>query len=110
MPKDCFKKLLCLVLSIMTIMSMGISIFAAEMANTNLIPSPKNTTSFTSAPFFYNEENSEPFAFDDIEFQFEESKTQDTLSTADVSIEIYLLRGGLKKTSSGVFTWWFNMI
>ena len=50
--------------------------------------------------FFYNAEtgetvaeNGEPFAFDDIEFEFEESESQDGISTADVSIEIYLLRG-----------------
>lgn len=64
--------------------------------------------------FFYNAdtgkviaENGEPFAFDDVEIELPISGTEDGISPQ--GIEIYLVRGGLKRTSGGVFTWWFNI-
>lgn len=115
MIKKHFTKILCLALSLIMVMSMGTSVFASETDDNGSIPAVEDTAIFTSDTFFYNAEtgetvaeNGEPFAFDDIEFEFEESESQDGISTADVSIEIYLLRGGLKRTSNGTFTWWFN--
>ncbi len=115
MIKKHFTKIVCLALSLIMVMSMGTSVFASKTDDNGSIPAVEDTATFTSDTFFYNAEtgetiaeNGEPFAFDDIEFEFEESESQDGISTADVSIEIYLLRGGLKRTSNGTFTWWFN--
>ena len=79
------------------------------------------STSYTSADFiseaFYFDaetgemlsENGEPIAFEDVEIQMPVANDADGISTQADLFELYLIRGGLQKTSNGLFTWWFNV-
>lgn len=56
-------------------------------------------------------ENGEPFAFEDVKFEIPVANEHidEKVAPALDLFEIYFVRGGLKKTSNGKFTWWFNV-
>lgn len=114
MLKKHFRKLISFALSAVMIMGISTTAFASEADNTGAKPAVEDTSTYTGQTFFYNAdtgkviaENGEPFAFDDVEIELPISGTEDGISPQ--GIEIYLVRGGLKRTSGGVFTWWFNI-
>ncbi len=107
------RKLLCFVLTVIMVMGMTTTAFASVVGNGNEKPAVKDTSTYTGQTFYYNAdtgeaiaENGEPFAFDDVEIEIPISSTED--GATPYGTEIYLVRGGLKRTSNGVFTWWFN--
>ncbi|MFI3201435.1 MAG: HNH endonuclease signature motif containing protein [Eubacteriales bacterium] len=104
-------------LSVILCLTMMLSLSATTFAST-----PDNTqdalATFTSDTFFYDaeknellNENNEPISFNDVtmEVPVEVTKTVDGISTQKIQIEIFLLNGGLKSTSNGQYTWWFNV-
>lgn len=108
------KKLFCFVLTVIMVMGITTTAFASEVDSGSGTPAVEDTSStYIGETFYYNAdtgeavaENGEPFAFDDVEIELPISSTEDGISPQ--GIEIYLVRGGLKRTSGGVFTWWFN--
>ncbi len=93
-----------LILALCLCLAMAVPAFAAE-----------NEISFMSEPFFYNaetesleDENGEPCAFDDIVFEISDNIDDGISSTGDF-FEYYLVRSGLKRTSGGIYTWWYNV-
>lgn len=114
MMKRNLKKLLCFALSSIMIMGMTTTAFASETTDNGGIPAVEDTSTFTGETFFYNAEtgeaiaeNGEAFAFEDVEFKLPVTNEDGASARGDL-FELYLIRGGLKRTSGGTFTWWFN--
>ena len=56
------------------------------------------------------EDNNNCIPFEDVTIELPISKSSGSTSTyADYDIEVFVLRGGLKKSSNGTFTWYFNV-
>lgn len=105
------KKFISVLLSLIMVFSLSIPAFAASE-----IEAVADRTDFVSETFYYDaetgemlSENGEPFAFEDVEFSMPAANNSDDTSTQADLFELYLVRGGLKRTSKGQFTWWFNV-
>lgn len=106
------KKVLSIILSLVMVFTMSATAFAAEVEQPAV---RESSTTYTGETFYYNAEtgeaiaeNGEPYAFEEIRFEVPVTTSEDGIATAGDLFEWYLVRGGLSKTSGGIFTWWFN--
>lgn len=106
------KKFISIILCLSIILAMSTTTFASE---TDAIPAVEDTgITIVGETFYYNAEtgeaiaeNGEPVYFDDIEIKFQKPSSDPETRTS--FWEIYLVKGGLKSTSSGTFKWFFNV-
>ena len=114
------KKNLSIILTFIIVLSMSTIAFSSETEINNVsIPAIEDRlTSFTGEIFFYNAEtgeilteSGEPFEFETVQFEMPISNegSEENITPASSFFEFYIVRGGLKKSSGGVFTWWFNV-
>lgn len=106
------KRIFSLLLTFAIILSMSIPAMASEI---EAVPYAEE---MAGDVFFYDAEtgeitgeNGEPYSFEEIEFEIPvyNSSSEDGIAPAGDLFELYIVRGGLKKTSGGLFTWWFNV-
>ncbi len=114
------KKILCFILSMIMFSTAFMTAFAAETdINNESMPAIEDKSmSYDGETFFFDAgsgeiltENGEPFAFEDVKFEIpvSDERIEDEIAPAFDLFEIYIVRGGLKKTSGGKYTWWFNV-
>ena len=106
------KRFIAFLLSFVMVFTLPISAFAS-----NEVEAIPDINSFVGETFYYNEqtgeilsENGKPFAFEDVEFKLPAKHlSEDGISPNADSFDAYIVRGGLKRTTNGQFTWWFNV-
>ncbi len=109
------KKILSFVLSISMLLSMlivsGVSVSAAEPINEFTTESIQYVEGVIKVPDISDDTNEECIPFEDVTIEIPiPKKSPNSIALAtEYEAEVFVLHGGLKKYSSGTFTWYFNV-
>lgn len=109
------KKILSFILSISMLLSTlimsSVSVSAAEPIDECTTENIQYVEGVIEIPDISDDTNEDCIPFEDVTIEIPIPKTsQDGIAlAADYDVEVFVLSGGLKKYSSGTFTWYFNV-